>query len=81
MKTFNQTTHAPCASRPKKCSCSRWCYSKYFAAGGDALIDKLFKNFFVLAGMDTKFGLFMVHRHFDLPEGKKVVEYNGTSTP
>ncbi|KAK5738258.1 hypothetical protein LTR17_006135 [Elasticomyces elasticus] len=53
---------------------------EYLGAGGDDLIGQ-FRDLFVRAGMDTKFGLSMIHRHFDLPEGHQLVEYNGTSTP
>lgn len=53
----------------------------YLQAGGDDLIDRVFKDFFVEAGMDTTFGLSMLHRHFDIATNQKVVDYNGTSSP
>lgn len=31
--------------------------------------------------MDRRFGLAMLHRHFDLGRNEKLVEYGGTSTP
>ncbi|ATY64602.1 hypothetical protein A9K55_004765 [Cordyceps militaris] len=40
-----------------------------------------FKDFFVKHGMDQRFGLAMIHRHFDLEPSEKLVEYMGTSTP
>ncbi|OAQ98534.1 hypothetical protein LLEC1_02773 [Akanthomyces lecanii] len=40
-----------------------------------------FKNFFVEHGMERKFGLAMMHRHFDMDPSEKLVEYLGTSTP
>lgn len=42
---------------------------------------ELFKTFFVQAGMDRRFGLAMLHRHFSMEPGEKLVEYKGTSTP
>ncbi|KAH8745787.1 hypothetical protein F5883DRAFT_263645 [Diaporthe sp. PMI_573] len=40
-----------------------------------------FKDFFVDNGMDRRFGLAMIHRHFDLEPTEKLVEYGGTTTP
>ncbi|CEJ81040.1 hypothetical protein VHEMI01192 [[Torrubiella] hemipterigena] len=40
-----------------------------------------FKDFFVKYGMERRFGLAMMHRHFDLAPGERLVEYLGTSTP
>ncbi|GAO19842.1 uncharacterized protein UV8b_04509 [Ustilaginoidea virens] len=40
-----------------------------------------FKKFFVASNMDRRFGLAMIHRHFDLEHHEKLVEYKGTSIP
>ncbi|KAK5988187.1 hypothetical protein PT974_12327 [Cladobotryum mycophilum] len=48
---------------------------------GDELVKNVFKDFFVEHGMDRKFGLTMIHRHFDLAPGEKLVDYDGTSVP
>lgn len=40
-----------------------------------------FKDFFVEHGMERRFGLAMMHRHFDLAPSERLVEYLGTSTP
>lgn len=53
----------------------------YLQANGDLLVEKTFKDFFVEAGMETTFGLVMLHRHFDIMPEQKMVEYRGTSSP
>ncbi|KEY64857.1 hypothetical protein S7711_03855 [Stachybotrys chartarum IBT 7711] len=50
-------------------------------AKGEELIKEVIKDFFVKAGMDRTFGVAMLHRHFDLADNEKLVEYEGTSTP
>ncbi|KAF4434347.1 hypothetical protein F53441_13691 [Fusarium austroafricanum] len=40
-----------------------------------------FKKFFVESDMDGRLGLALIHRHFDLEQDEKLVEYKGTSTP
>lgn len=48
--------------------------------GGD-LINNHFRDLFVKADVDTRFGLSMLHRHFDIKPDQRLVEYRGTSTP
>ncbi|KAJ5532372.1 hypothetical protein N7494_008924 [Penicillium frequentans] len=53
--------------------------AKFTKLNGDGLVKELFKNFFTEQGMDRKFGLAMLHRHFDLEPGEMLVDYDGTS--
>ncbi|KAI0528351.1 hypothetical protein GGR58DRAFT_519114 [Xylaria digitata] len=52
--------------------------SKFETKNGPKLIE-VTKDFFVREGMDRTFGLALMHRHFDIGEGEKLVEYEGTS--
>lgn len=48
---------------------------------GERLVTDVFKAFFVKEGMERRFGLAMLHRHFPLEANEKLVDYHGTSTP
>lgn len=48
---------------------------------GNALVNDIFKPFFAKKGMERRFGLTMLHRHFGLQPDERLVEYNGTSSP
>ncbi|KAJ0163945.1 hypothetical protein CTA2_2077 [Colletotrichum tanaceti] len=50
-------------------------------ANGEEVIKNIIKDFVVKAGMDRTFGVAMIHRHFDLEDNEKMVDYQGTSTP
>ncbi|KAK3896505.1 hypothetical protein C8A05DRAFT_20528, partial [Staphylotrichum tortipilum] len=53
--------------------------AKFIALNGDELVRTAFKNLFLKHGMESKFGLSMFHRHFDLSPGEMLVDYDGTS--
>ncbi|KAK7420721.1 hypothetical protein QQZ08_010256 [Neonectria magnoliae] len=55
--------------------------TKFTALGGDELVKTVFRNFFIAHSMENKFGLSMLHRHFDLSPGEMLVDYDGTSVP
>jgi hypothetical protein len=54
--------------------------NRFVESNGGKLVMDVFKDFFVSKGMDRTFGLTMPHRHFDIPPGHIMVNYNGTST-
>ncbi|PGG95971.1 hypothetical protein AJ79_09791 [Helicocarpus griseus UAMH5409] len=54
---------------------------KFKALNGDALVKDVFRPFFLQHGMDERFGLAILHRHFDLTIEERLVDYNGTSSP
>src|ERR1700722_10973256 len=50
--------------------------------GSIPLVEKTsFRELFLDYNMDRTFGLILLHRHFDLNENERLVEYNGTSVP
>ncbi len=55
--------------------------TNFAKVNGQDLVENFFRTLFVKARMDRVFGLTMLHRHFDLPDNEKMVEYGGTSTP
>lgn len=55
-------------------------HERFVNVGGQDHVERL-KEFFVQWDMDRRFGLAMMHRHFDMERHEKLVEYNGTSTP
>ena len=48
---------------------------------GDELVRTVFKDFFLKHGMEYKFGLSMLHHHFDLSAREMLVDYDSTSVP
>jgi hypothetical protein len=52
----------------------------FLKVNGEKLVGNIFKDFFVENSMGRTFGLAMPHRHFDIPPGHLMVNYNGTST-
>lgn len=55
--------------------------AKFIALRGDELVRTVFRDFFLEHGMEYKFGLSMLHRHFNLSPGEMLVDYGGTSVP
>ncbi|PNP51701.1 hypothetical protein THARTR1_07698 [Trichoderma harzianum] len=55
-------------------------HARFVVTNGDSHIE-WFKDLLVKHDMDRRFGLAMIHRHFDLKSTEKLVEYMGTSTP
>lgn len=55
--------------------------ARFKEINGEELVKDVFRQLFLKHGMDRKFGLVILHRHFDLGVGEKLVEYNGTSSP
>lgn len=53
----------------------------FHSAGADSLVPNEIRQCFIDNKMDTTFGLALLHRHFDLADNERLVEYNGTSTP
>ncbi|KAL5923418.1 hypothetical protein ACKVV7_001515 [Pyricularia oryzae] len=53
---------------------------KFKALNGAAAVEKGFKDLFRRHGMERKFGLTMVHRHFNMASNERLVEYGSTST-
>lgn len=41
---------------------------------GDSIVSNIFRPFFVEHGMDKRFGAVILHQHFDLNAGEKLVE-------
>lgn len=52
----------------------------FLKSGGDELVQGVFKDFFIKHKMEYTFGLAMPHRHFNIPPGQLMVNYNGTAT-
>lgn len=44
-------------------------------------VQKSFKDLFLKHGMENKLGLTLAHRHFDMANNERLVEYGTTSTP
>jgi hypothetical protein len=51
------------------------------ALGAEALVASEFRNLFLEHEMDRTYGLILLHRHFDLKDSERLVEYRGTSVP
>jgi len=54
---------------------------KFDSIDGDSLISTTVQALFLSHKMDRTFGLILLHRHFDLDENERLVEYGGTSVP
>ncbi|KAL2071340.1 hypothetical protein VTL71DRAFT_12575 [Oculimacula yallundae] len=48
---------------------------------GDSLIATTVRELFLSHKMDRTFGLILLHRHFDLDETERLVDYGGTAVP
>lgn len=55
--------------------------SKLDTINGTTLVPTVFRDLFLRHKMDRTFGLMLLHRHFDLDKGGRLVEYGGTSVP
>lgn len=55
--------------------------AKFDAINGDNLVSTAFRELFLNYKMDRIFGLILLHRHFDLEQNERLVEYGGTSVP
>ena len=55
--------------------------SNFEAKNGSELIQSTIREFFVEEMMDRTFGLALLHRHFDLGQDEKLVEYGSSSSP
>lgn len=55
--------------------------AQYISIGGPNLVHGLFRKFFIDHGMDSTFGLCLMHRHADLEESEKLVHYHETASP
>lgn len=55
--------------------------AKFNKLEGNDLVKEVFRKVFIDQGMERKFGLAMLHRHFDLEPGEMLVDYEGTSVP
>lgn len=51
------------------------------AKGGHDIIHETLGPLFVKHGIEEKFGLGLLHRHFEMAPSERLVEYNSTSTP
>lgn len=49
--------------------------------GAEALVNSEFRSLFLEHKMDRTYGLMLLHRHFDLSNGERLVEYQGASVP
>lgn len=53
---------------------------EFDARNGNSLVEKI-GDLFVKHNMEYIFGLSLLHRHFDIGEEERMVEYRGTSSP
>ena len=55
-------------------------YKHFICVGGVGLVES-FEELFIAHQMERTFGLVMIHRHFPLEPGEKLVSYKGTASP
>lgn len=55
--------------------------ARFKAVGAEALVGSDFRDLFIEHKMDRTYGLILLHRHFDLSNDERLVEYRGTSVP
>ncbi|KAF2179622.1 hypothetical protein K469DRAFT_798258 [Zopfia rhizophila CBS 207.26] len=56
-------------------------HSRFISQSGDDLVANVFRPFFLEHGVERRFGLLMLHRHFKLQLGEKLVHYGPCATP
>ncbi|KAH8878716.1 hypothetical protein GQ53DRAFT_81783, partial [Thozetella sp. PMI_491] len=54
---------------------------RFDALDGDAFVATAVRELFVRHEVDRTFGLALLHRHFELQPGERLVDYGGTSVP
>jgi hypothetical protein len=53
--------------------------ARFRVLGAEALVNSEFRSLFLEHKMDRTYGLMLLHRHFDLSNGERLIEYQGTS--
>lgn len=56
-------------------------HTKFTKLNSDRLVKELFKNFFTEQGIDYKFGLAILYRHFNLKPSEILMDYDSISIP
>lgn len=55
--------------------------SSFQERGGKEMVDESFRSLFKTYGLESKLGVGLLHRHFDLETGEKLVEFNNIAVP